>query len=44
MNKQDILKIIAELSGCDASDDYAKGWDDACKAIENAVMEAEKVN
>lgn len=28
-----LAEIIKGLSGCDGSDDYAKGWDDACKAI-----------
>lgn len=34
MDKREILEIIAKVSGCDGSDDYARGWDDACRAME----------
>lgn len=37
MDKREILEIIAKVSGCDGSDDYARGWDDACRAIEEEI-------
>ena len=34
---KELIEAIVGLSGCDGSDDYAKGWDDACKAILQAI-------
>lgn len=33
----DIYKIIFELGGCDALDNYSKGWDDAINAVGNEI-------
>lgn len=33
MTKEWLRKKIEGLSGCDSSDEYAKGWDAACDAI-----------
>lgn len=34
---QEVLKIIHNIGGCDASDEYSKGWDDACNTIYGEV-------
>lgn len=36
---QTVLEIIHNIGGCDASDDYSKGWDDACNEIYDRVRE-----
>lgn len=28
-----LAEVIKSVSGCDGTDDYARGWDDACAAI-----------
>lgn len=35
--REDVLKLIEEMSGCDAQDAEAKGWDAACNALYEAV-------
>lgn len=37
--KREVLEIIREIGGCDASDDFSKGWDMACDAIAKKVAE-----
>ena len=37
-----LAEIIKGLSGCDGSDDYAKGWADACKAILQEIEDLEE--
>lgn len=37
MTKDDVRKLVEEVSGCDGTDDYSKGWDDACQAILEAL-------
>lgn len=32
-----LKEVIVGLAGCDAEDDYARGWDDACEAIMRAM-------
>lgn len=39
ISKKDVLEIIKETGGCDASDDFSKGWDMACDAIAKKVSE-----
>ena len=39
ISKKDVLEIIKETGGCDASDDFSKGWDMACDAITKKVSE-----
>lgn len=34
-----ILKEIHNLGGCDATDDYSKGWDDAIDAVLDKIEE-----
>lgn len=28
-----VLELIKELGGCDAVDEFARGWDAACEAL-----------
>ena len=39
---KELIEAIVGLSGCDGSDDYAKGWDDACKAILQEIEDLEE--
>lgn len=32
-----IYKILFELGGCDARDEYSKGWDDAINTVEYEI-------
>lgn len=41
LDYRSVREIVANISGCDGSDDYARGWDDACEAILKAVKEME---
>lgn len=34
-----ILKEIHNMGGCDAKDDYSKGWDDAIGAVLDKIDE-----
>lgn len=34
-----VLELIKELGGCDAGDEFARGWDAACDAIYREVQE-----
>lgn len=40
-SKQAVLDIISNASGCDGSDEYARGWDAACEVI---LGEVEKIS
>ena len=40
---QTVLEIIHRTGGCDASDEYSKGWDDACNEIYEQIRELETV-
>lgn len=35
--KDKVLEILKNLGGCDAKDEYSKGWDDAIDAAYNDV-------
>lgn len=37
--REEILEEVKEMGGCDASDDFSKGWDMACDAIAKKVSE-----
>ncbi len=37
ISKKDILEIIKEIGGCDASDEFSKGFDAACDVIAEKV-------
>lgn len=37
ISKKDILEIIKEIGGCDASDEFLKGFDAACDVIAEKV-------
>ena len=37
--KREVLEIIKEIGGCDAVDDFGKGWDMACGAILKNISE-----
>lgn len=37
--KREVLEIIKEIGGCDASDDFSKGFDTACDTIAKKVLE-----
>lgn len=39
ISKKDFLEIIKETGGCDASDDFSKGFDTACDTIAQKVLE-----
>ena len=39
ISKKDVLEIIKETGGCDASDDFSKGFDTACDTIAKKVLE-----
>lgn len=43
LDRRRIQEIVDDISGCDGSDDYARGWDDACEAILKAVKEMERL-
>ena len=34
-----VLELIKEMGGCDAGDEYARGWDAACDAFYKTIME-----
>lgn len=36
-----VLNLIKEIGGCDAQDQYGKGWDNACDAIYEEVEKLE---
>lgn len=38
----EILEIIASVGGCDASCDYDRGYDDACRAMIEVFEEKAK--
>ena len=38
INIEDIVKILLDLGGCDAKEEYAKGWDDAIDAVEYEIV------
>lgn len=40
IDRETIIKKLSEIGGCDASDDFGKGWD---KAIDTAVKAVEKL-
>lgn len=31
--KEAVLELIKEMGGCDAVDEFARGWDAACEAL-----------
>ena len=37
IKKSDVLDILFELGGCDAKDDYYKGYDDYYKGYDDAI-------
>ena len=37
ISKDKVLDILKNLGGCDAQDEYSKGWDDAIDAAYNDV-------
>ena len=37
--REEILEEVKEMGGCDAPDDFSKGWDMACDAIAKKVSE-----
>ena len=37
--KAAVLELIKEMGGCDAGDEYARGWDAACDAIYREVQQ-----
>ena len=39
ISKKDVMEIIKETGGCDAADDFGKGWDMACGAILKNISE-----
>lgn len=39
-----MLSILFELGGCDARDDYYKGYDDAIDLIEREVLKLKEIN
>lgn len=39
ISKKDVMEIIKETGGCDASDDFSKGFDTACDTIAKKVLE-----
>ena len=40
IRKSDVLRILNEIGGCGAKDDFTKGWDEA---INGAYREVEKL-
>lgn len=38
----ELWQLVAEISGCDGRDDYARGWDDACETFLRAIEEVER--
>ncbi len=40
LDRETVIKKLNEIGGCDATDDWEKGWD---KAIDTAVKAAEKL-
>lgn len=42
--REDVLRLIEEMSGCDAQDAEAKGWDAACNALYEAVGQLKIAN
>lgn len=44
IRKNDVLSILFELGGCDARDDYYKGYDDAIDLIEREVLKLKEIN
>lgn len=41
-SKQAVFEIISNTSGCDGSDEYARGWDAACGVIWDVVERLEE--
>lgn len=39
ISKKAVLEIIKETGGCDASDDFSKGFDAACDVIAKKISE-----
>lgn len=37
--KDDVIALLAELGGCDATDEYDRGWDNAITGAINSVSE-----
>lgn len=37
--KAAVLELIEEMGGCDAGDEYARGWDAACDAFYREVQQ-----
>lgn len=37
LESEEILKIVADLGGTDASDEYSKGWDEAVNAVYSEI-------
>ena len=37
ISKDKVLDILKNLGGCDAQDEYSKGWDDAVDMVDNDV-------
>ena len=37
--KAAVVELIKEMGGCDAGDEYARGWDAACDAIYREVQQ-----
>ncbi|RHP14920.1 hypothetical protein DWZ76_06990, partial [Clostridium sp. AF35-15] len=37
--KAAVLELIKEMGGCDAGDEFARGWDAACDAFYKTIME-----
>ena len=37
--KKEVLEVVKDIGGCDAVDDFGKGWDMACSAILKNISE-----
>lgn len=37
--KAAVLELIKEMGGCDAGDEFARGWDAACDAFYREVQQ-----
>lgn len=37
--KAAVLELIEEMGGCDAGDEFARGWDAACDAFYREVQQ-----
>lgn len=39
ISRKAVLNLLNEMGGCDATDEWAKGWDKAIDTVYNAVIE-----